>query len=287
MNVMTRLLMAAALALSCAGASAQIPARIDTAAFSMVNQWGDSADMLLSDSDGVARIGLVAAAGNLFAATSRYQEGSFYGGLFEVTVHSGYRVTGLSFSGAFDGTLTVPTNPDGTPGNGFAYNSGYIEFSAGSRPYGALYDEHTRRIDMIDGVIPLTMSSGPLSLTTDFNLSLQGMVLVSAYPSVTPQDPSGIDAFASLRLVNPVFTIYTMAVPEARVWGMLLAGMALIGLARRRRAASGRSRARTSGSLPRAATRGNPDGRSRSAPARAAWPTCRATAPRHTRSPHN
>ncbi|WP_187367160.1 hypothetical protein [Massilia mucilaginosa] len=229
MNMTTRLLMLAALALSAVSASAQTPARIDTAAFSIVNQWGDAADMLLSDANGVTRIGLVAAASDLFVTTSRYSEGNFYGGLFEVTVHSGYRVTGLSFSGTFEGTLKVAPNPDGTPGNGFAYNSGNIEFSAGSRPYGILYGEHTQRVDMLDGAVPLTMSSEGLSLTTDFNLSLQGMVLVSAYPSETPQDPSGIDSFASLRVVNPVFTIYTMAVPEAEAWAMLVAGLGVVG----------------------------------------------------------
>lgn len=231
MNMKSRLLMLAALALTAGRASAHTSARIDTAAFSMVNEWSDSADVLLSDANGVARIGLAAAASNLFVTTSRYQEGNYYGDLFEVTVHSGYRVTGFSFSGTFEGTLNVPPNPDGSPGNGFAYNSGYVEFSAGSRPYGIFYGEHTQRVDMLDGAIPVTMSSGPLSLTTDFTLSLQGMILVSAYPSVTPENPAGIDSFASLRIANPIFTIYTMAVPEAQAWAMLLAGLGVVGSA--------------------------------------------------------
>lgn len=235
MNMMTRVLMMAALAPTAVPAGAHIAARIDTAAFSIANPWGDVADVLLSDANGVARIGLVSAASNLLTSTSRYQEGNFYGGLFEVTVHSGYRVTGFSFSGTFEGKLTVPSNPDGTPGNGVAYNSGNIEFSAGSRPYGVFYGEHTQRVDMLDGAIPVTMSSGYLSLDTDFNLSLQGMVLVSAYPSETPQDPAGIDSFASLRLANPVFTIYTMAVPEAQAWTMLLAGLGVVGSVAKRK----------------------------------------------------
>lgn len=235
MNMMKRLLMMAALALTAVAAAAQTPARIDTAAFSMVNQWGDSADVLLSDTNGVTRIGLTSAADNLSAYTSRYQQGNFYAGLFEVTVHPGYRVTGFSFSGTFEGVLDVPPNPDGSPGNGFAFNSGNVEFSAGSRPYGVFYGEHSQRFDMLDGAIPFTMSSGQLSLTTDFNLSLQGLILVSAYPTVTPQNPGGIDSFASLRLANPVFTIYTTAVPEPATYAMLLAGMAIVGLARRRR----------------------------------------------------
>jgi hypothetical protein len=286
MNMITRLLVVAALALTCVAAAAQTPARIDTAAFSMVNQWGDSADVLLSDAHGVTRIGLASAASSLFAYTSRYQEGNFYAGLFEVTVHKGYRVTGFSFSGTFEGVLDVPPKPNGTPGNGFAYNSGNIEFSAGSRPYGIFYGAHTQRVDMLDGAIPFTMASGQLALTTDFNLSLQGLILVSAYPTITPQYPSGIDSFASLRVVNPVFTIYTTAVPEPAGYAMLLAGIAIIGLARRRPDRAW-LKVRTSGSLPRAATRESPDGRSRSAPAHAAWPTCRAIAPRHTRSPRS
>ncbi|ATQ78548.1 hypothetical protein CR152_31555 [Massilia violaceinigra] len=234
MNTMTRLLVTAALALASVS-TAHATARIDTAAFSIVNQWGDSPDVLLSNGNGVTRIGLTSAADSLDAFTSRYQEGNFYAGLFEVTVHAGYRVTGFSFSGTFAGVLDVAPNPNGTPGNGFAFNSGNIEFSAGSRPHGVFYGEHTQRVDMLDGALPFTMSSGQLSLTTDFNLSLQGLILVSAYPTVTSQYPSGIDSFASLRVVNPVFTIYTMAVPEPETYGMLLAGIAVIGLVRRRR----------------------------------------------------
>lgn len=238
MNMMTRLLVMAALAFSTAAAAAQTPSRIETAAFSMVNQWGDAADALLSDANGVTRIGLTSAASSLGAYTSRYQEGNFYAGLFEVTVHAGYRVTGFAFSGTFEGVLEVPPNPNGSPGNGFAYNTGNIEFSAGSRPYGIFYGEHTQRVDMLDGAMPFTMSSGLLSLTTDFNLSLQGLILVSAYPTVTPQHPAGIDSFASLRVANPVFTIYTSAVPEPAGCAMLLAGVALVGLLRPRRRAS-------------------------------------------------
>jgi hypothetical protein len=228
MNLTTRLLMMTALALASLGALAQTPVRIDTAAFSMVNQWGDAPDTLLSDANGVTRIGLNTAAASLDAHTSRYQEGNFYAGLFEVTVNAGYRVTGFAFSGIFEGVLDVPPNPNGTPGNGFAYNSGNIEFSAGSRPYGIFYGEHTQRVDMLDGSIPFTMSSGQLSLTTDFNLSLQGLVLVSAYPTITPQYPAGIDSFASLRVRNPVFTIYTSAVPEPERVAMLLAGLGIV-----------------------------------------------------------
>ncbi|UOD27798.1 hypothetical protein INH39_20155 [Massilia violaceinigra] len=229
MNSTTRLLLIAALALSAASAPAQTPVRIDTAAFSIVNQWGDAPDTLLSDSNGVTRVGLNTASASLSADTARYLDGNFYGGLFEVTVNAGYRVTGFSFSGTFEGVLYVPPNTDGTPGDGFAYNSGYIELSAGSRPYGIFYGEHAQRVDMLDGAIPLTMASGELSLTTDFNLSLQGMVLVSAYPTTTPEHPAGIDSFASLRVVNPVFTIYTTAVPESKAWSMLLAGLGVLG----------------------------------------------------------
>ncbi|MDM5178763.1 PEP-CTERM sorting domain-containing protein [Massilia sp. DJPM01] len=233
MNLMTRLSAMAALVLA-VPANAQTPERIETAAFSMVNQWGDATDALLSDANGVTRISLNSAAASLNAATSAYLDGNFYGGLFEFSVHDGYRVTGFSFSGSFEGLLHVPPNPDGTPGNGLAYNSGNVEFSAGSRPYGILYGEHSMRVDMLDGAMPFDMSIGQLSLTTDFNLSMQGLILVSAYPTVTPENPSGIDAFASLRVVNPVFTIYTMAVPEPDHYAMLLAGLALVGVLRRR-----------------------------------------------------
>lgn len=234
MNMMTRLLMVAALALTSVAAAAHTPARIDTAAFSIVNPWSASAEVLLSDADGVTRIGLASAASDLSAATSSYQQGSFYGGLFEVTVHAGYRVTGFAFSGIFEGVLEVPPNPDGSPGDGVAYNSGYVEFSAGSRPYGVLYSEHAQRIDMLDGAVPFSMASGPLALSSDFNLSLQGLIMVSAYPTVTPEHPEGIDSFASMRLANPMFTIYTTAVPEPASYAMLLAGMAVLETRRRR-----------------------------------------------------
>jgi hypothetical protein len=230
MKIITRLLAMSVFVFASAIAAAQAPAHIDTAAFSIANPWSQGADVLLSNTNGVARIGLSSAAGSLSAFTSRYQEGNFYAGLFEVTVNPGYRVTGFSFSGTFEGTLEVAPNPDGSAGNGFAFNSGNIEFSAGSRPYGIFYGEHTQRVDMLDGVLPFVMSSGQLSLTTDFNLSLQGLILVSAYPSGAPQVPPGIDSYASLRLANPVFTIYTAVVPEPETYAMLLAGIAVIGL---------------------------------------------------------
>lgn len=228
MNLTTRLTLTAALAFTCMAGAAQTIERIDTPAFSMVNPWGAAPDTLLYDANGLTRIALNGAAGSLGAATSQYIDGNFYGGLFEVTVHAGYRVTGFSFSGTFEGVLAVPVNPDGSPGDGSAYNSGYVEFSAGSRPYGLFYDEHTQRVDMLDGAIAVDMSSGQLDLRTDFNLSLQGMILVSAYPTVTPQHPEGIDSFASLRLRDPVFTIYTSAVPEPASCAMLMAGIAVL-----------------------------------------------------------
>ncbi|MCY0914773.1 VPLPA-CTERM sorting domain-containing protein [Massilia sp. H27-R4] len=234
MNMMIRLLVTAALALASVS-TAHATSRVDTVAFSIVDQWGASPDMLLYNSNGLTRIGLSSAASSLGAYTSRYSEGNFYAGLFEVTVHAGYYVTGFAFSGTFEGALDVASNPNGTPGNGYAFNSGNIEFSAGSRPYGVFYGEHTQRVDMLDGAVPFTMSSGHVSLATDFNLSLQGLIMVSAYPSVTPQYPSGIDSFASLRVANPMLTIYTSAVPEPASYGMLLAGVAVIGLVRRRR----------------------------------------------------
>lgn len=231
MNMTTRLLMMAALALSAVSAGAQTPVRIDTPAFSMVNQWGDAPDTLLDDASGVTRIALNTVAASLATSTAHDQAGNFYGGLFEVSVHPGYRVTGFSLSGVFQGALNVPAYPDGTPGDGQAYNAGYLEFSAGSRPYGLFYGEYTQHVDMLHGAIPVAMASGAINLTSDFNLSLQGVVLVAAYPSVTPQYPDGIDSFASLRLVNPMLTIYTMAVPEAQVWAMLLGGLAVVGSA--------------------------------------------------------
>lgn len=239
MNLTTRLLprlhLIAALAFTCIGALAQTPVRIDTPAFSMVNQWGDAPDTLLGDVDGVARIALNTVAASLATSTAHDQDGNFYGGLFEVSVHPGYRVTGFALTGMFEGVLHVPAYPDGTPGDGLAYNAGYIEFSAGSRPYGMLYGEYTQRVDMLQGAVPVAMASGPMNLPSDFNLSLQGVVLVAAYPSVTPQYPDGLDSFASLRLANPMLTIYTMAVPEPQRAPLLLAGVVIVvSLGRRR-----------------------------------------------------
>ncbi|NHZ36359.1 PEP-CTERM sorting domain-containing protein [Massilia sp. CCM 8692] len=151
-------------------------------------------------------------------------------------------MTGFSVSGTMFGGLGAITEPGGLPGNGNTKNTMRMDLGAYTPATGSVSD---MRVDysMIDGKLPFVLASTPLSLTGEVSLSMWNMVTVTSWPYNLPGYPDGppgqlVYTLASMQVLNPTLTIYTSAVPEPETYAMLLAGMAVIGLARRRRRAA-------------------------------------------------
>ncbi|MDQ1815278.1 PEP-CTERM sorting domain-containing protein [Massilia sp. CCM 9210] len=239
---MTSLLPRAALfafALAAAPAFANGPITIDAATFSMENEWAYKADVITSDANGVTTIALTDAAMTLKTATTHYENGDGYNGWFGITLRPGYRMTGFSLSGTVLGELGPIRTPGGKPGDGFTTNSAKIDLYASSSATG-WSSKQTMQHSMVDGSIPFVLASGPLSLTGRVGLSMWSPVNVTSTPYYPPGPPDGssgpqVLTLSSMQILNPTLTIYTSAVPEPETYGMLLAGVAVIGLVRRRR----------------------------------------------------
>ncbi|WP_229477147.1 PEP-CTERM sorting domain-containing protein [Massilia rubra] len=231
-----------ALALASAPVFAQGPTTLEASHFSIGNSWAYESDVITSDANGVTRISLTDAAKTLKTATTFSENGDGYSGNFSVTLRPGYRMTGFSVSGTMFGGLGAITEPGGLPGNGNTKNTMRMDLGAYTPATGSVSD---MRVDysMIDGKLPFVLASTPLSLTGEVSLSMWNMVTVTSWPYNLPGYPDGppgqlVYTLASMQVLNPTLTIYTSAVPEPETYAMLLAGMAVIGLARRRRRAA-------------------------------------------------
>ncbi|MDM5178762.1 PEP-CTERM sorting domain-containing protein [Massilia sp. DJPM01] len=205
----------------------------------MENDWTSTSDVITSDANGVTKIALIDAASTLKTATTHYDNGDAYNGWFSITLRPGYRMTGFSLSGTVLGELGPVTTPGGKPGDGFTTNSTKIDLSASARD-SAWSMKQTMQHSMVDGAIPFVMNSGPLSLTGLVYVGMWSPVYVPSRPYSPPGVPDGnmgqeVYTLASMQILNPTLTIYTSAVPEPETYGMLLAGVAVIGLVRRRR----------------------------------------------------
>ncbi|NHZ89418.1 PEP-CTERM sorting domain-containing protein [Massilia sp. CCM 8733] len=148
-------------------------------------------------------------------------------------------MTGFSVSGTAFGDLGAITEPGGQPADGHTENAMEVDLIAYTPATGTVASTHVK-YDMLHGKIPFVLASTPLSLTGEVSLSMWNMVTVSAWPYYLPGHPDGgmgaqINPLATMQFLNPTLTIYTSAVPEPETYAMLLAGLAVIGLARRRR----------------------------------------------------
>lgn len=230
-----------ALALASAPVHAQGPITIDASHFSMENGWAYQSDVIASDANGVTRISLTDAAKTLNVSSNFGDNGDGYSGNFDVTLRPGYRMTGFSVSGTIFGELGEITEPGGLPANGQTENAMRMDLGAYTPATGSVASMQVK-YSMIDGKLPFVLASAPLSLTGRVSLSMWNLLTVSSWPYYLPGHPDGgmgmeIRTLASIQVLNPTLTIYTSAVPEPETWAMLLAGMAVIGLARRRRPA--------------------------------------------------
>lgn len=145
-----------------------------------------------------------------------------------IDVADGYRVTGISVHALAYGELGIGQAPDAEPGS--ATNAASLGFLL-TAPGTAL--PLTWQLANFDGLRPLALATAPLSLDGTFQIDLGASVLAQAWGSVGPDGSAQSHALASIGAA--LLNVQVAAVPEPGTWAMLLAGLALTGVAARRR----------------------------------------------------
>lgn len=209
---------------------------------------------LISDSNNVAKFDLTNMASINYSATEKYDwsGGDMKFDFFNVSARDGYRVINVEYSGVISGELIpAPDYPDSWPYSywgGSATNSSqttFTTFAEGTNP--ANNAEKILTFNNLNETVPFSLQNSTLLLPQAFQIDLN----VSAWLGLTPGGGEwfpgqGDDGYYSwttpsttkLRILNPVLTLTyapLSAVPEPSTYAMLLAGLALCGIARRRR----------------------------------------------------
>lgn len=202
---------------------------------------------LLSDVDGTARIAVngfnVATGYSLWDVTS-YDAGfpaesvNWEYALFDFNVRDGYRITSMAFTGTLTGELKLGVPPiAGTTGeanNQYTLNWGFSQGNQ-SIPMGQ------QTVKDLNGDQQLQLN-GNLPFKGNFTMNINSEGSLSALSGVSYwYDGDDAEVFtyykshASLNWHDAVLTVQVSPVPEPSTWGMLLAGIGLLGMAARRR----------------------------------------------------
>lgn len=152
---------------------------------------------------------------------------------FEFAVNEGYRITSIEVTGTFAGELypaqwTMP---------GDANNTMSFGLHVGLEPdFATEYDVH--------GTKTFKVSSGPTSLDGEFGMMLHGSAESSAasvwYLDELTGEQYWLGSQAAARITGLSMTVNVSPVPEPGTWAMLLGGLAVTGLAVRRRRGTGK-----------------------------------------------
>ena len=209
---------------------------------------------LLSDVGGTTRIavnGFNVASGNSILDLTSYDTGfstefiNWEYPSFDFDVRDGYRVTSMTLTGTITGVLKVGVPPaGGTLGeanNAFSMNLGFSQGGQSvSMEQHAVKDLNGDRQFQLDANLPF---EGDFTMNINSEASLFALSGVSFwYDGHHPGISTYYKSYASLNWHDAVLTVQVSAVPEPSTWGMLLAGIGLLGVAARRAPA----RARTS-----------------------------------------
>ncbi|MUI11574.1 PEPxxWA-CTERM sorting domain-containing protein [Massilia dura] len=202
---------------------------------------------LLSDVGGTARIAVngfnVASGSRLWDITS-YDAGfpaefmNWESPSFDFDVRDGYRITSMTLTGTITGVLKVGVPPArGTPGeanNAYSMNWGFVQGGQSvSMEQHAVKDLNGDRQLQLNANLPL---EGAFTMNINSEASLSALSGVSYW--YDGDDAEGFvyyKSYASLNWHDAVLTVQVSPVPEPSTWGMLLAGVGLLGIAARRR----------------------------------------------------
>lgn len=197
--------------------------------FSLTNFWGGEPDLVVLSDDG--RTTQIAAKdlfmeGPLEAiggpVPSRWGSPGF--GNYDLDVRAGYRITGITVSGTVTGELAVGIYPPEF-GDPYAINSISYRFSAGS-------EEGTwMKVENVNGTQQFSFTSQlGLQGKSFVGIDTNKVVEAAGYGPTYEQSSR-----ASISVRDVIMTVQIAPVPEPGTYAMLLAGLALVGVAARRR----------------------------------------------------
>ena len=145
---------------------------------------------------------------------------------YDITVKDGYRITGMTVMGTFQGALAGEAN------NEIAV--AFLAWPPGSEPTWST----AARATGLDGVQGWSIGTGATSLDGTVLLGFLGSASSDATSVWQPDTGTWLGASADIGVRDLVLTVDIAPVPEPQAWLMLLAGIAVGGIW------SGRCRAR-------------------------------------------
>ena len=161
------------------------------------------------------------------------QTASNYASGYQLSTRDGYHISMITLNLTFSGQLQQAESPIDPPGYASNYTLDGMQLTNG----GAVVLSDGRRIDNLNGSQQVQMTFSDLAWAQTVGLALQSQVWMGAQGIPPNGLLPGLPSFASMNITDAVLTIYTgvSPVPEPGTYAMLLAGMALVGVAARRR----------------------------------------------------